>query len=78
MAGDDDDWLEPGDDAGLWEYQLDPLTVVWLKEALAELPDDLPVEVEFYDGSAARPLRAMHIDVKGRAGRPSAVVITVA
>ena len=40
--------------------------------------DDLAVEVEFYDGSTFRPLRPMHIDLKGAPGRPTAIVITVA
>jgi hypothetical protein len=39
---------------------------------------NIPVEVEFYDGAASRTLRPMHIDVRADAGRPSAVVITVA
>ena len=33
-TGTDDGWLEPDDDMGLWEYQLHPLTVEWLKAAL--------------------------------------------
>jgi len=39
---------------------------------------DLPVEIEFYDGTTSRTLHPMHIDVRADAGRPSAVVITVA
>jgi hypothetical protein len=80
MADDetDDDWLEPGDQGGLWEYQLYPLTVEWLRESMSDLPDSLPVRVEFYDGSEVRTLRPMHIDLKGKDDRPSAIVITVA
>ena len=63
---------------GLWEYQLDPLTVQWLRRSLSGLPDGLPVQVEFYDGSVVRTLRPMRIDLKGKDGRPSAIVITVA
>ena len=74
----DDEWLEPDDQMGLWEYQLHPLTVEWLRESLNNLPDGLPVQVEFYDGSDVRSLRPMHIDLKGKDGRPSAIVITVA
>ncbi len=74
----DDGWLEPDDQMGLWEYQLHPLTVQWLRQSLSQLPDDLPVQVEFYDGSEVRTLRPMHIDLKGKDERPSAIVITVA
>ena len=74
----DDDWLEPDDEMGLWEYQLHPLTVRWLRQSLSDLPEGLPVQVEFYDGSEVRSLRPMHIDLKGKDDRPSAIVITVA
>ena len=74
----DDEWLEPDDQMGLWEYQLHPLTVEWLRESLNNLPDGLPVQVEFYDGSEVRPMRRMHIDLKGTKGSPSAIVIPVA
>lgn len=74
----DEEWLEPDDQMGLWEYQLHPLTVEWLRESLDNLPDGLPVQVEFYDGSDVRALRPMHIDLKGKDDRPSAIVITVA
>ncbi len=74
----DDEWLEPDDQMGLWEYQVHPLTVGGLKLALMSLDDDLPVQIEFYDGSEVRSLRPMHIDLKGTAGTPSAIVITVA
>ncbi len=74
----EDDWLEPDDQMGLWEYQLHPLTVGWLREALTSLADDVRVHVEFYNGTEARTLRPMHIDLKGKGGRPTAVVITVA
>jgi len=35
------------------------------------------VQVEFYDGSEVWTLRPMHIDLKGKDERPSAIVITV-
>jgi hypothetical protein len=62
---------------GLWEYQLQPLTIEWLRAVVAGLPDGTPVEVEFDDGMESRPLRPMHIDLKGAAGKPIAFVITV-
>ena len=74
----DDEWLEPDDQMGLWEYQLHPLTVQDLRQSLSDLPHGLPVQVEFYDGSEVRALRPMHIDLKGKDDRPSAIVITVA
>ena len=74
----DDEWLDPDDQMGVWEYQLQPLTVEALRRALASLEGDLPGEIEFYDGSDVRRLRAMHIDLKGTAGEPSGFVITVA
>ena len=40
--------------------------------ALTSLADDVPVEIEFYDGTEARTLRPMHIDLKGKGGRPTA------
>jgi len=76
MLADDEEWLDPEDQMGLWEYQLYPLTVADLRRALDSLSDDLPVEVEFYDGSAPRKLRPMHIDLKGDARQASAFVIT--
>lgn len=78
MADHEDDWLEPEDDMGLWEYQLHPLTIEWLRTALAGQSGDLPVEVAFYDGTDIRPLVPVHIDVKGTDSRATAVVITVA
>lgn len=42
---------------GLWEYQLHPLAVQWLRQSLSNLADGLPVQVEFYDGSEVRTLR---------------------
>ena len=93
---DDDEWLEPDDQMGLWEHQGQALTVGWLMIALsqagADLPwepvgqllaaqattADIPVEIEFYDGTTSRTLHPMHIDVRADAGRPSAVVITAA
>ena len=78
MAPDDDEWLEPDDDMGIWEYQLHPLTVAELRRALDGLPGDALVEVDFYDGTdASRTLRPMHIDLKGNAGVTTAMVITV-
>lgn len=74
----DDEWLEPDDQMGLWEYQLHPLTVQGMRHSLRNLPDDLAVQVDFYDGSEVRALRPMHIDLKGKDGRPRAIVITVA
>ena len=62
---------------GVWEYQLYPLTVAELRRALDGLAEEVPVEVDFYDGSDARALRPMHIDLRGNAGVVSAVVITV-
>jgi hypothetical protein len=75
---DDDDWLDHNDTMGLWEYQLQGLTVEALRVALDSLPGDLPVEVAFYDGVASRSLRVMHIDLKGTDRRPSSLVVTVA
>lgn len=78
MASDrNDEWLEPEDCMGVWEYQLYPLTVAELRRALDGLAEEVPVEVDFYDGSDARALRPMHIDLRGNAGVVSAVVITV-
>ena len=75
---DDDDWSEPSDSTGLWEYQLQSLSVRWLRTALDGLPEELPVEVAFYDGVEARSLRVMHIDLRGSGPEPSALVVTVA
>lgn len=77
MPSDEDEWLEELDQGGVWEYQLDPLTVAALRRALAGLPDDALVEVDFFDGSDSRKLRPMHIDLKGRAGVTKVVVLTV-
>lgn len=77
VVSDDEEWLEPLDQGGLWEYQIHPLTVASLRRALDGLPDDTVVEVDLYDGSDSRLLRPMHIDVKGRAGVVKTVVITV-
>ena len=75
---DDDGYLDPNESGGLWEYQLHPLNVAWLCQALAGLEDDLAVEVELYDGSGAlRELRPMHIDLRGFDRRAEAVVIVV-
>jgi len=77
VVSDDEEWLEPFDQGGVWEYQLHPLTVARLRRALDGLPDDALVEVDFYDGSDSRLLRPMHIDLKGKAGVTKTVVITV-
>ena len=75
---DDDDSLDPNETGGLWEYQLHPLTAARLRQALAGLDDDLLVEVEHYDGTAAlQKLRPMHIDLRGFKGEAQAVVIVV-
>ncbi len=42
-----DEWLDPNDQMGLWEYQLQPLTVESLRSPLASLNNHLPVEVQF-------------------------------
>ncbi len=78
MTGDDKGWLEQGDQGGLWEYQLRPLSVQPLATALEGLDPELPIEVEYYDGEHTRTLRPMHIDLKGEHGHATAVVITVA
>lgn len=71
------EWLN--DDSGIWEYQLGPLTTSLLAKALDEVAvADLPVEFEYYDGTGWRPLRAVHIDVKGAGGVPTSLVVTVA
>ena len=49
-----------------------------LRQSLNNLPHGLPVQVEFYDGSEVRALRPMHIDLKGKDDRTSAILITVA
>jgi hypothetical protein len=95
MVDDENEWLEPDDQMGLWEHQGQPLTVRWLMVALAQVgaeqsveqlrqvlvlesaAAELPVEVEFYDGTASRRLQPMHIDVRAAGRQPSAVVITV-
>jgi hypothetical protein len=82
MAPDRDDadqWLDPNDDMGLWEHQGHPLTVRWLASALAEAGDpDLPVTIDYHDGTGWRELSVVHIDMKGAEGRPTALVFTVA
>ena len=55
-----------------------PLTVQGLRIALDEVGADVPVTVEFYDGTTSRTLRPMHIDARGRDGSPTSVVLTVA
>jgi hypothetical protein len=75
-SDDDDDSLDPNDTGELWEYQLHGLTVRWLKAAIADLPDDLAVEREHYDGTGGvLKLRPMHIDLRGHEGAAEAVVI---
>jgi hypothetical protein len=96
MPEDEDEWLEPDDQMGLWENQGGSLTVRELMAALGQVGTDLPsepvwqllattaatadipVEIEFYDGTGTRTLRPMHIDVRAKGGHASAVVITVA
>jgi hypothetical protein len=82
MTADDaraQDWLDPDDEMGLWEFQRESLTIASLMTALNDAnADHLPVEFEFYDGTGRRPLRAVHIDLKGTDGVPTAVVVTVA
>ena len=74
-----DQWLDDWDTMGLWEYQLQPLTVGELRAALESFADDLAVRVEHYDGSGhVADLRPMHIDATGSEGRATSVVITVA
>ena len=52
------------------------LTVGWLKMAIAGLADDLPVELEHYDGTGGVvKLRPMHIDLRGHRREAEAVVI---
>lgn len=38
----------------------------------------LPVEFEFYGATGRRPLCAVHIDLRGTDGVPTAVVVTIA
>lgn len=96
MGTNDEEWLEPDEQMGLWEHQGSSLTVRWLAVALAEAAEgvarealnsllahldvagDLPVEVEYFDGTTAKRLHPMHIDVRATEGKPSAIVITVA
>ncbi len=77
MPDDDSGWLDADDLSGLWEYQLQSLTVGDLRAALASLPEDAAVEVTHYDGSHFRALRVMHIDAKTLSGHSIAVVVTV-
>jgi hypothetical protein len=73
---DDDDSLDPNYTGGLWEHQTGPLTVGDLRAALSELPADLPVEVEHYDGlGGVTKLAAVHIDLRGFNHVADAVVI---
>jgi hypothetical protein len=73
---DRDEWLDPDDDMGIWEHQGHPLSTRSLMAVLAEV-DDVPVEVEFYDGTEVRMLTVVHIDLRGRGGRATAAVLTV-
>jgi hypothetical protein len=77
VSGDDDQWLDQGDEGGLWEYQLRPLSVRSLAAALVSLDGELPIEIESYDGERIRLLRVMHIDLRGEDGHAVAVVMTV-
>jgi hypothetical protein len=82
VSPDDDQrpgWLDPNDEMGLWEFQSEPLTVRSLIAALTTANEpDLPVTVEFYDGTDSRALRPVHIDISGDRGTPTAIVLTVA
>ena len=54
-----DEWLDPGDEMGLWENQGNPLTVRWLTVALQQLmpsamPDAMKLIRSTDDGAAAR------------------------
>jgi hypothetical protein len=60
------------------EHQGRALTVGSLIEALRRVPPDSPVEVAWYDGTATRQLRPMHLDVRASGGQPVALVLTVA
>ena len=77
MERDDDDGsLDPYESGGLWEGQGMPLTVKDLRRALAELADDLPVEIERYDGMGGLDaLKPMHLDLRGHDRRAEAIVI---
>jgi hypothetical protein len=91
---DDDYWLEPQDDMGLWEHQGRPLTIRWLLVALREAAPalfrqdvdmftvdhpsaDLPIEIEWYDGTGPRRLTPVHIDVRALSASAAALVLTV-
>jgi hypothetical protein len=78
MRNGDESWTNPNDEMGLWEYQLRPLNVRELLLALSQVDPELLVEVEHYDGSGeVVGLRPMHLDLRNRDGKPSAVVVTV-
>jgi hypothetical protein len=77
VSADDDQGLDQGDEGGLWEYQLRPLSVHSLAAALVSLDGELPIEIEFYDGERIRLLHVMHIDLRGEDGRAVTVVMTV-
>ena len=66
----DDDWPDPNDAMGLWEYQLEGLTVGPLRVALDSLADDLPVEVAFYNGVASHPIGSCTSTSRARIGAP--------
>jgi hypothetical protein len=73
---DDDDSLDPNETGGLWEHQTGPLTVGELRSALADLPANLVVEEEQYNGEGGlTKLAPMHIDLRGFNRVPEAVVI---
>ena len=74
----DENWFDEGDDMGVWEHQGRPLAVAALASALSDLESELPIEIEYFDGSATRALQAVHIDLRGSNGRVTSVVITVA
>lgn len=72
-------WLNDWDTNGLWENQVQPLTVGDLRAALESLAADLPVTVEHRDASGhGTNLRPMHVDATGDQRQATGVIITVA
>jgi hypothetical protein len=72
-------WLNDWDTNGLWEYQVQPLTVGDLLAALGPLTADLPVAVEYCDPSGhVTALRPMHIDATSGQGQATGIIITAA
>jgi len=72
-----DGWAED-DVMGLWEHQGAELTVKDLGDIFRSASPDLPVVVEHYDGEGGvQAMTPMHVDLRGRPGAPTALVITV-